>query len=365
MTDTLPRPPAAAPDPDDGEHPRLLRRRHEVHRGVRADRRRRWHVLLWVLLAAVLLLGAAVAVALSPLLSVDAVTVRGAPPALAADVQRAAGVRTGSPMVRVDESEVRRRTSAVAGVASTRVRRDWPRTVVVDVVPERVVAVLEVAGARRVAGVGGRIVDVAAPPNVPALQVDPALWDGRPSATGTVPAPVAEALVLVEQLPADLVPLLGSGRLAADGTIEFRRPDDGGVVRFGPPEEIPAKVLAAATMLTGPVDLDCLSVLDLREPSRPTILRTRNCNVGPPTVGGPTTTVPRSTTTVPRSTTTVPRAGGTGARPTTTAPRTPTTVPRPTTTSPRAATAPGGNGGVPGATGAATAAATGATAGGG
>lgn len=338
MTGTLRRPPAG-PGPDDGEHPRLLRRRHEVRRDHRDRRRRRVRVLLGVLLGAVVLLGAAVAVAWSPLLAVERVTVRGAAPALSAEVQRAAGVRSGSPMVRVDESAVRERTSSVAGVASTRVRREWPRTVVVDVVPERVVAVLDVAGTRRVVGVGGRVLGVPAPAGTPVVQVDPAAWDGRPSDRGTVPAPVADALVLVEQLPAGLVPVLGTGRLAADGTLEFVRPDDSGVVRFGPPEEAPAKVLAAATMLAGPVDLDCLAVLDLREPSRPTVLRRRNCSVGPPTVGGPTTTVPRTTTTtVPRPTTTAPGATTTVPRPSATVPRPVSTVPGAPSTTLRGAT---------------------------
>ncbi len=328
MTDTLHRlPSAGGPDPDDGEHPRLLRRRHQVHRDRSDRRRRRVRALLSAVLAVVVLLGAVAAVAFSPLLAVERVVVRGAAPARSVEVQRAAGVRVGSPMVRVDESAVRRRTSAVAGVASTRVRREWPRTVVVDVVPERAVAVLDVGGTRRVAGVGGRIVDLPAPSGIPVVEIDPAVWDGRPAADGAVPAAVADALVLVEQLPAGLVPVLGTGRLAADGTLEFERPDDAGVVRFGPPEEAPAKVLAAATMLTGPVDLDCLAVLDLREPSRPTILRRRNCNVGAPTVGGPTTTAPRPTTTAPSPTTTAPR-------PTTTVPRPTTTVPRPAVTVP-------------------------------
>ena len=66
MTDTLHRlPSAGGPDPDDGEHPRLLRRRHQVHRDRSDRRRRRVRALLSAVLAVVVLLGAVAVVAFS------------------------------------------------------------------------------------------------------------------------------------------------------------------------------------------------------------------------------------------------------------------------------------------------------------
>jgi hypothetical protein len=74
--------------------------------------------------------------------------------------------------------------------------------------------------------------------------------------------------------------------------------DHGGTVQFGPPEDVPAKLLSMATMLGGRVERKCLEVLDVREPGRPTITRTPGCALGPPTVGSapsaaPSTTAPK------------------------------------------------------------------------
>jgi hypothetical protein len=113
-----------------------------------------------------------------------------------------------------------------------------------------------------------------------------------------VDGPLRDALVVLEQVPPGLLDEFRSATMAVDGSLRFARPD-GGMIEFGPAEDVPAKLLAASTMLRGTVDRDCLAVLDLREPTRPTISRERGCELGPPTVTTSTTT-----------TTSVPGGGG-------------------------------------------------------
>ena len=121
--------------------PRLQERaRHE-----RADRRRR---LLrrtgQGLLLLLPVLGAAWVVLASGWLALDRVQVSGTGRLQPAQVVAAAQVPTGTPLARIDTSEVEDRLAALAPVAEVAVRRDWPGTLEVTVterVPAAAVAV--------------------------------------------------------------------------------------------------------------------------------------------------------------------------------------------------------------------------------
>jgi hypothetical protein len=67
----------------------------------------------------------------------------------------------------------------------------------------------------------------------------------------------------------------GVGRGDGDGSAELRLAD-GAVVRLGAADQLDAKLLAAATVLTQ-VDTTCLAVVDVRVPSVPTVTRSRSC----------------------------------------------------------------------------------------
>jgi hypothetical protein len=236
----------------------------------------------------------------TPLLAVDEVVVRGVEGERAAEVRSIAGVDVGDAMVDVDLVEVRRRVMELPTVGSAAVERSWPRRVVVTVAPLRPLAVVAPAGdlsAGMAVSAGGRVMGPAASVTgadaLPDLTVEGAPVGGW-APGDRVDGPLRDALVLFEQAPPGLVDEFRSGTLAVDGSLRFARPD-GGVIEFGPPEDVPAKLLAASTMLRSDVDRDCLAVLDLREPSRPTISREPGCDLGPPTVTTSTTT----TTTVP------------------------------------------------------------------
>jgi hypothetical protein len=203
----------------------------------------------------------------------------------------------------VDAAAARRRIMALPGVASARVAVEWPDTVRIRVTEERALARVVLADGAFDVAWGGRVVrratgDGAGLPTLSTTAVgSSALRVGR-----TVPELLGDALVVFEQMPTSLRASMAQATLAADGSLSFSLAGIGGTVRFGPPEEVPAKLLAAASMLDGQVVTACLDVLDLREPTRPTISRRAGCTLAPPTIGTVTTTVPRSaTTTVPRS----------------------------------------------------------------
>jgi cell division protein FtsQ len=73
----------------------------------------------------------------SPVLGVRRVDVRGLSFVDEAQVREAAGVRSGTPLTRVDTGSVAQRVAAISAVASVDVTRVWPSTVRIDVV-ERV-----------------------------------------------------------------------------------------------------------------------------------------------------------------------------------------------------------------------------------
>ncbi len=283
----------------------------------------RWSRRLLVVLAvAVVAAGAAAAVVYAPATAVDAVGVEVAgsdevaAAELAAEVERVAGVAPGDPWLLVDPSAVRRRVAALPAVGSVAVRRTWPDAVTIRVAPRRTVALLELAGGPDRDPDGGPVAEIAPggrvarllaegePPSalVGTITVDASLLPGGLPAVGSALVdPVRRAVLVVEQFPVDLRAILADGRLAGDASLEFVL-RDGGRVRMGELDDLPAKVNSARSVLTGSVDLACLAVLDVRRPDRPTITRRPDCDIDAPTVD--TTVVARPTTTVATTATT-------------------------------------------------------------
>lgn len=92
-------------------------------------------------------------VAFSPLLGASTVTVRGTSSLSVSEVRAAAGIASGTPLVRLDTAAVVRRVEALPQVASARVDVAYPSTVTVTVV-ERV-PVLQLAGPTRLVDATG------------------------------------------------------------------------------------------------------------------------------------------------------------------------------------------------------------------
>lgn len=285
------------------EDPRIARRRQQVE----AERGRRRRGILIAVAVVAGLLAAVVAVLRSPVLDVDRVVVAGSNSIDDDDVVRASGIGRGDAMVDVDLAAARDAVMALPDVASARVEREWPGTVRISVTDERPIAVVGTDERRVLVGRGGRVLGEAPAlddPSVAGLPLvtpaDSALVDAvEPGAEA--PAAVVATVVVLEQMIDPLRGALGGIDLAEDGSLTLLLRDDpavegtGGRIELGVPEEVPAKLLAAASMLAG-ARMDCLDVLDVREPSRPTISRVPDCDAGEPTVGAttvPTTTAPK------------------------------------------------------------------------
>ena len=247
---------------------RLLERRSAVRRAEGRDRLRRlsWGAALAGLLAV------AVGAFFSPLLDVDAVRVTGGARTGEAAILEALGIGPGKAMVLVDSTAAAEAVMRLPWVERAEVDRDWPGTVLVSVDERRPEVAVPSPDGRftLVDGVGRELAAVDQPgPGVPVLEgmaVEP-----RP---GSVLEEAKGALAVVAALPPSV-----SGRLARlsvreDGVILAVRADgeNEAEVVLGPPTDLPAKVLALATLLEE-ADLVNLRTVDLRVPAAPVLTR--------------------------------------------------------------------------------------------
>ena len=181
-------------------------RRHDVSEEANrfreralSHRRRAWQRwLLWLTAAGVVALLGWV-VGWSTLLGVDDIEVSGVSGAEAAAVADLAAVPTGTPLARVDTDAVADRVRERITVAEVSVRRSWPGTLSVDVVPRTAALVvknpqgrLEVVDAE---GIAFAVVRTA-PKGVPVVTAT--------GSRGTTPGALQSSLALLQALPADL-----------------------------------------------------------------------------------------------------------------------------------------------------------------
>ena len=247
-----------------GIDPRIRQRRIDVRR---EEGRRRLRFLVGT--AAVLFAaGAGAAATRSPLLDVDHVHVTGAVQTNDADAVRAGQVERGRLMVDIDAGAAAARIERLRWVASARVTRDWPSTVRIEVVERTAVAAIAVGdGAWAPVDRHGRVLDVS--PERPPL---PALMGIAPLAADAPVAPPASraALSIIAAMPADLARHV-AGVSTTPGGLEVAL-HGGGVVRLGPPTEVPAKLAAVAVLLER-VDPAAVATVDVRVPDAPVLTR--------------------------------------------------------------------------------------------
>jgi cell division protein FtsQ len=143
--------------------------------------------LAWLLLA-------------GPVLAVRAVHVDGLVTLPADQVQEAAGIGSGTPLLRVDLGTAEARVARLPQVASVEVTRDWPDSVVITVVERVPVAVVGEAGRRSLVDADGVLFDMVTgetPDGVVPLDVaspgpdDPATLAGV-AAIASLPAAVRD-----------------------------------------------------------------------------------------------------------------------------------------------------------------------------
>lgn len=250
--------------------PRMRARRREVRRREGRRRLRR----LGAVAAMAGLVAAGALVTLSPVLDVDRVEVRGAVRTGIEEVQRAAGIDLGEPMVTLVGGSAEKGVEALPWVARATMVRSWPAKVIITV-EERVAAAIARAGdGRRVLidAEGRQLVVVAADDgavDLPVLQGPP--FDATPGSM--VGHWASGAIELARRLGAGFDDVVVT---VVDGALEARVSGAGVkdlLVRFGTPDRLESKVLALASVLAGAEPEPPPVVVDVRAPGAPSLTR--------------------------------------------------------------------------------------------
>ncbi len=237
--------------------PRLRARRAALQRA--AGRRRLHRLLAAVVVLAVVAAGAAVA--LSPLLSVHTLVVRGAGGDRAA-ILRASGIGTGDPMVLVSTGGAAAAIERLPWIQTASVARDFPTTVTITVT-ERTPVAWAPSGPGRYSLVdaSGQVTAVTTTPplTLPELAgVSGVPAPGRHLAAGTAETAAALSPALRAKVTTIVVlPTTGITALIAGGPQ----------LRFGDATQLPAKAQAAAYVLGALVHP--ASYIDVSVPSAP------------------------------------------------------------------------------------------------
>ncbi|HMM97029.1 FtsQ-type POTRA domain-containing protein [Phycicoccus sp.] len=222
-----------------------------------ARRRRPWQRVLSLLLVAVLVGGGAYLVGWTGVLGVHDVEVVGVTGAEAAEVRSLVHVEAGTPLVRVDTAAVEQAVRTRVTVAEVSVRRSWPRTLVVEVVP-RVPSIvvrnpqgrLEVVDATGVSF--GQV--AKAPAGVPVV-----------TATGSrsmTPQALQAALALLRDLPPDLAKDVRSVTVSSADLVTFTT--RGHTVVWGGEDGAELKIRVLRALLTTKA-----KVIDVSAPDTP------------------------------------------------------------------------------------------------
>ncbi|HUF33363.1 MAG TPA: FtsQ-type POTRA domain-containing protein [Acidimicrobiales bacterium] len=251
--------------------PRIRARRIEVARHEGRRRLRRAGLAAAALGVVAMLWG----LALSPLLDVDALEVKGARQTGADEVRAASDISPGEAMVTLDTARAAARVRALPWVADARVMRDWPGTVRVEVVERRAVAALagesdwmlidaeghqlaRVAdvprGITRIEGVGvaGEVGDLLGAPAAGALRV---------------------ASMLSGALRPDVLAVVADDEGALTAKVAIAGGERSALALLGPPEALEAKLLALEAVLAG-ANLEGVATIDVRVPTSPALTRT-------------------------------------------------------------------------------------------
>ena len=261
--------------------PRIAARREQVEADAAAVVRRRRRRRLVGVAALTLLVGAGAVTVLSPLAGVRTIEVSGASRTGSDAVRSAAGLRPGAPLVRIDADAVAARVAALPWVRRATLERRWPRTVVLTIEERTAVAVTPCQ-----TGLEGCLVDRSGrvlgplPPDDETAAMLPRLV-GVPLAgdPGTqLPEQAEGPLAVATILPSALRPLVAGVRgEGAEVTLDLdapRRSTGPPVVRLGPPERVPEKLTAAATVLAR-TSVNAVAILDVRVPESPALTRIR------------------------------------------------------------------------------------------
>lgn len=145
----------------------------------------------------------------------------------AAQVRRAAAIKTGQPLATVNTTAAAHRVERIGPVLSARVTRSWPETIVITVTERTPALAVATAGGYQLVDEHGVVVRFARrDPGLPLLTSPPAVLRGN--------AAVRAAALVVGQLPAVLRGQLRSVSAAAANAVTLHL-KDGITVVWGSP----------------------------------------------------------------------------------------------------------------------------------
>jgi cell division protein FtsQ len=209
------------------------------------------------------------AITLSPLLDIDAIRIEGATRTGEPAVLAALDIRRGDALLTADVGGAARALASLPWVATADVRRSWPGALEVRIVErEPVAAIAARGGGWVVVDLGGRQLAVEAEPAVSLTRIagrslEPALGEGAGER-------YRGAIDVAAALPASLRGTVASLWPQPDGGIEAAVTGHDVVVRFGPADQLEAKLVALAAILER-IDLATVGVIDLRVPGAPAL----------------------------------------------------------------------------------------------
>ena len=240
--------------------PRLQARRIEVARGA-GRRRLRW-VVAGVAIGALVV--GAFALAQSPVLDVDAVSVQGARHMTKSDVAAASGIVRGTPMIGLDAPAAERRLEALPWIERATVTRSWPGTVHIEVAERRPVAVVGSGSDAVAVARDGRVLGPAGDDELPVVAGNAAEVGGDLSATQRW------VLATVAGLPAELRAEVAAASATPSG-IRLTL-DDEITVRWGDSSQPTAKADALGVLLDQ-ADRPTIDTIDVSVPRAATVTR--------------------------------------------------------------------------------------------
>ena len=205
----------------------------------------------------------------SSVFAVRTIEVRGAPPALRAQVVKALRRERGLSLLRVDGNLLDRRLALVPGVVSSTFDRSFPNTLVVVVKPERPVAVLRRGSDSWLVSARGRVLRELARGARPEL---PRIWVGRKTdvdvgatLTDDAGGRAARALAPLAQVR---FPARVTAVRAGDEQLTFKL-RSGLELRFGDSGDLRLKLAIARRILTGLGHAGAGDYVDVSVPERP------------------------------------------------------------------------------------------------
>jgi cell division protein FtsQ len=203
-------------------------------------------------------LGVVVTALWTPVLGVRAVDVAGVRGLTVAQVEKAADIRDGTPMFRLDTVGIITRVARLPRVAWVDVSRQWPSTVRITVTERDPVGVLTRAdGVHLVDSTGLDYATVAvAPAGLPQLQL--------PAAAPTDPRTQAVVRVM-SALPGQLRAEVSAISAATPGSVQLALAN-GKTVRWGSADDSARKAAVLAALMTRPG-----RVYDVSSPDLPTV----------------------------------------------------------------------------------------------